>query len=132
MYDFQVVPSEWDTSRALICRFELPNLGLYTRACIVDDGDSPITCNIPDPEVIAIGAVTRGWDAKRDQQGNYRIHYVWRREQASEEGYFSCHNFGTDDNDPVGLYIVYPSEKLATSHDSVRNVFCIPLLQSLK
>ena len=42
--------------------------------------------------------------------GVIRVHYIWRREQTPEEGYFSCYNFGTDPNDPAGLYILYPSE----------------------
>ena len=116
MYDFQVVPSERNTSHALRCQFERPNLDIYTRACISRDGNSPVMCIFPNTEDLSvIQSLTRGWGSSRDVEYStegyiMRIHYVWRREQTSEEGYFSCHNFGRDNNDPVGFYILYPSE----------------------
>ena len=120
MYDFQVVSSEvdiseLDTSLALRCQFELLTLGRFTKACIVNDGDSPIQCTFPDPNQRVIGALIRGWGSRRGELdvpgGINRTLYVWRRDQTPEEGYFSCHNFAGDvPNDPVGLYILYPSE----------------------
>ena len=119
MNAFQVVSNEVDiselnTNLALRCQFELLDLGQYLRACIVNDGDSPIQCNFPNTQQIVIQALIRGWGSRREEQnsgqGVNRTLYVWRREQTPEEGYFTCHNFGGDPNDPVGLYILYPSE----------------------
>ena len=119
VYDFQVVSNEaelneLDTSLALRCQFELLDLGRFTRACIVNSGDSPIQCIFPDPNLRVIGALIRGWGSRRGELdvpgGVNRTIYVWRREQTPEEGYFNCHNFRTDTNDPAGLYILYPSE----------------------
>ena len=119
MYDFQVGTSESElsqlnTSLALRCQFELLDLGQFTRACIVNDGDSPIQCTFPDPTQRVIGALIRGWGSLKGELdvpgGVNRTVYVWRRDQTPQEGYFSCHNFRTDTNDPAGLYILYPSE----------------------
>ena len=119
MNDFQVVSneselSELDTSLALRCQFERLTIGRFTRACIVNDGDSPIECSFPNTQQIVIQALTRGWGSLRgelDVPGGFnRTSYVWRREQTPQEGYFTCHNFGTDTNDPAGLYILFPSE----------------------
>ena len=120
MNDVQVVSSEvdiseLDTSLALRCQFELLTLGRFTRACIVNDGDSPIQCKFPNTQQIVIQALIRGWGSVRVDVnvpgGVNRTLYVWRRDQTPEEGYFSCHNFAGDvPNDPVGLYILYPSE----------------------
>ena len=117
VYDFQVATSETDTSLALRCEFErtdLDNFFRFTYMCLVGDGFSPIMCsNINNPETIhpAMDRITRGWGNNRAVEDGHRVHYLRRREQTPEEGYFSCHNFGTDtNNDPVGLYILYPSE----------------------
>ena len=121
MNDFQVVSnesdlSELDTSLALRCQFERPNLGGFTRACISRNGNSPVACDFPDTEDLnVIIGLRRGWGSGRGVETRAngditRIHYIWRRDQTPEEGYFSCHNFRTDTNDPVGLYILYPSE----------------------
>ena len=108
VYDFQISMNEMDTSSALRCQFERTDLnvfGNYTYACHVGDGDSPIMCRPPDQIFI-----TEGWRSKRSVEDGHRIHYVWRGEETPEEGYFTCHNFGSDYNDPAGLYILYPSE----------------------
>ena len=116
VYDFQVVSSEVDTSSALKCQWETPGVGRFTYACQDPDGDSPIVCRSSNQESIILSGdtITRGWSNSRADessgQGIIRIHYIWRREQIPEEGYFSCYNFGTDANDPAGLYILYPSE----------------------
>ena len=134
MYDFEVVSSEVDisdlnTSLALRCQWELPNVGRFTRACISPNGNSPVICTFPETEGInVVIRLTRGWGSGRDvetsAQGDIRIHYVWRRDQTPEEGYFSCHNYGSDtNNDPAGLYILYPSEW--PSLMTVREMFCI-------
>ena len=137
MYDFEVESSEvelsqLDTSLALRCQFERPNLGRYTRACISRDGSSPVECDYSVTEADVIQFLTRGWGSRRaierSIEGNItRIHDVWRQEQASVEGYFSCHNFGSDTNDPAGLYILYPSEwpSLMTVREREREMFCI-------
>ena len=121
MNDFQVVSSktdtsELDTSLALRCQFERPNLGEFTRACISRNGNSPVVCDFPDTEDLnVIIALTRGWGSGRGVETRAngditRIQYIWRQDQTPEEGYFTCSNFRTDTNDPAGLYILYPSE----------------------
>ena len=118
MNDFQVETdtSELDTSLALRCECERPNLGEFTRACISRNGNSPVVCDFPNTEDLnVIIALTRGWSRGRDLETRAngditRIHYIWRRDQTPEEGYFTCYNFRTDTNDPAGLYILYPSE----------------------
>ena len=116
VYDFQVAPSEVDTSSALKCQWETPGVGRFTYSCHVPDGNGPINCppNNPNNIIINEDSITRGWSAGRgdvsSSQGVIRLHYVWRQEQAPQEGYISCYNFGADANDPAGLYILYPSE----------------------
>ena len=132
MYDFQVATSETDTSSALRCQFErtdLDNFGRFTTFCHDGDGDGPIVCsNINNPETIhpAIDRITRGWGSNRAVEDGHRVHYLRRREQTPEEGYFTCHNFGGDTNNyPVGLYILYPSEWSSLYTDSDREMLCI-------
>ena len=145
MYDFQVLSSEselseLDTSLALRCEFERPNLNRFSRACISPTGSSPIICDFPATGDLVIIALTRGWGSTRDFETRAngditRIQYIWRRDQTPEEGYFSCHNFRTDTNDPAGLYILYPSEwsSLLTLIERDVLYYIIPLLlQSLK
>ena len=69
MYDFQVVSSEselseLDTSLGLRCQFERPNLGRFTKACNLNDGDSPTICNT---QQIVIQSLTRGWGSLRGE-----------------------------------------------------------------
>ena len=99
MNDFQAVSSEselseLDTSLALRCEFERINLGEFTKACIVNDGDSSIECTFPDPNQRVIGALIRGWGSLRGELdvpgGVNRTLYVWRREQTPQEGYFTA------------------------------------------
>ena len=113
MNDFEVATSEMDTSLALRCQWETPGLGRFTFSCHVPDGDGPIGCRTNDQENIDISGdtITRGWSTRRGEDDDVmRMQYIWRREQTPQEGYFSCHNFGGDTNDPAGLYILYPSE----------------------
>ena len=116
MNDFQVVSSESDTNLALRCQWETPNVGGFTYACHVPDGNGPIDCpaNSPNNIINTADTIFRGWSAGRGDesrsQGVIRLQYVWRREQTAQEGYFTCFNFGIDTNDPAGLYILYPSE----------------------
>ena len=113
--DFEVATSLTDTSLALRCQWETPGLGRFTYSCHVPDGNGPIVCPATNQQVITFsGDTTRGWSASRGEEDSgedvIRIQYIWRREQTPQEGYFSCHNFGLDPNDPAGLYILYPSE----------------------
>ena len=117
--DFEVATSETDTSLALKCQWETPqgpNDGRFHYACHVPDGNGPINCPGTTQRNIIISGdtITRGWSASRQDEASgqnfIRIHYIWRREQTAQEGYFSCFNFGFDPNDPAGLYILYPSE----------------------
>ena len=143
MNDFEVATSETDTSLALRCQWETPGVGPFTYFCHVPDGNGPTACQNAEPDNIIISGdtITRGWSARRGEEGSgedvIRIHYIWRREQTAQEGYFSCYNFGQDPNDPAGLYILYPSEwpSLMTVRERERDVlyYIIPLLlQSLK
>ena len=114
--DFEVATSETDTNLALRCQWETPGLDMFTYSCHVPDGDGPIDCPPNNPNYINNSGdmITRGWSARRGEEGSgedvIRIQYIWRRDQTAQEGYFTCYNFGGDTNDPVGLYILYPSE----------------------
>ena len=119
MNDFEVAASETDTGLALRCQWEniqSPDQGTFHYACHVPDGDGPIDCPNDNPNYIILSGntITRGWSTRRQDEASgqnfIRIHYIWRRIQTSQEGYFTCYNFGTDTNDPAGLYILYPSE----------------------
>ena len=111
-----VTTSETDTSLALRCQWKTPGVGPFTYFCHVPDRNGPTACQNSEPDNIIISGdtITRGWSASREEEGSgedvIRIHYIWRREQTAQEGYFSCYNFGFDTNDPAGLYILYPSE----------------------
>ena len=116
MNGFEVATSETDTSLALRCQWETPGVGRFTYACHVPDGNGPIECQDREPENInqSGDTITRGWSTGRGANEDIiRMQYIWRREQAPQEGYFSCYNFGQDTNDPAGLYILYPSEWLS-------------------
>ena len=119
MNDFQVATSETDTNLALRCQWETlqtDGQGTFHYSCHVPDGDGPIACQTGNTPNIDLSGdtITRGWSSRRQDEGSgqsfIRIHYIWRQEQTAQEGYFSCYNFGTDTNDPAGLYILYPSE----------------------
>ena len=82
----------------------------FSNVCIIGDGTSAIDCmrngdgNIPHD-----GGIMRGWDTRREEEEGLRVHYLRRRQQTPEEGYYSCDLEG-DINNPVGVYILYPSE----------------------
>ena len=111
--DFKVLGSNSDTNRALRCQSELPSTDVtqFTQICLVGDGSSPISCKFKGPKTIQhAGTVIRGWSGTRDVKGGRRVHYLRKRIQTPEEGYFNCNFGGSDLNDPSGLYILYPSE----------------------
>ena len=116
MNDFEVATSETETSLALRCQWETPGVGGFTYSCHVPDGNDPINCpGTTQRNIVRSGdTITRGWSVSRGNESSggdvIRIHYIWRREQTAQEGYFTCYNFGGDTNDPAGLYILYPSE----------------------
>ena len=87
MYDFQAVSSEselseLDTSLALRCEFERPNLGVFSRVCISRNGNSPVVCDFPDTEDLnVIITLTRGWSSGRGVETRAngditRLHYI--------------------------------------------------------
>ena len=88
----------------------------YSNGCIIGNGTSVIDCAYRGVGHIARnggktcnGIITRGWDAIRVEERGRRVHYLRRREPTPEEGYYSCDLEG-DINNPVGVYILYPSE----------------------
>ena len=133
MNDFEVATSETDTSLALRCQWETlqdPSTGRFHYSCHVPDGDGPIACFAPSQQDIVLSGdtITRGWSSLRQDEASggdvIRIHYIWRREQTPQEGYFTCYNFGQDTNDPAGLYILYPSEWPSLLTVIERDVMC--------
>ena len=87
----------------------------FSNGWIIGNGTSPISCCFGDVEHIPhYGPPTRGWDTRREEENDRRVHYLRRREQTPEEGYYSCHiegfNSFPDTNSPRGVYILYPSE----------------------
>ena len=65
-----------------------------TYGCHVGDGDTPVPCVYPEPEYIGFGSsapITRGWSGFRANEGDRRVHYLWRRRETPEEGYINCH-----------------------------------------
>ena len=114
VYDFEFVNSNGDTNRAMRCQSELSSSVVPepTHVCLVGGGDSPVVCNAVSMNTIEWrgDGVTRGWSAMRMANvGGSRVHYVWRRWETPEEGYLNCY-FRLDNNELVGLYILYPSE----------------------
>ena len=82
----------------------------FSNACIFGDGTSAIDCMYQgDGWITHQGVITRGWDTRRAVENGRRVHYLRRREQTPEEGYYSC-DLEKDINNPVGVYILYPSE----------------------
>ena len=115
MYDFEFVNSN-DSNRALRCQSELSvsEVPESTHACHVGGGDSPVICNARSKDTHTIdwrnnGGITRGWSGRRANEGSHRVHYLWRRRETPEEGYFNCY-YRLDTNELVGLYVLYPSE----------------------
>ena len=110
MYDFdENNGNNFDGS--LRAESELPVADVvFSQACIIGDGTSAIDCMFDgDGHIPHFGASTRGWDTRREEENGRRVHYLRRREQTPEEGYYSC-DLERDINNPVGVYILYPSE----------------------
>ena len=89
---------------------ELNSTVRFSNACIIGDGTSAIDCMYQgDGWITPFGPITRGWDTRRAEENGHRVHYLRRREETPEEGYYSC-DLQHDINNPVGVYILYPSE----------------------
>ena len=101
-------------SNALVCRSERTKdeTNEFTHGYLQANGTNPITGG-DDPNIFT--TVERGWDTRRDVANNHRFHYLRRRDDNPEEGFYNCH-IQSDLNTPVGLYILYPSES-PSSHD---------------
>ena len=117
-----------DFEDAFVCRAELTGPSELTAGYLVADGTSPIEGG-DGPLILHYGPIERGWDTRRDVSGNRRFHYLRRRQNSSEEGYYNCHIQG-DMNTPRGLYILYPSE--FPYHDTVIHTLSLSLLQSVQ
>ena len=106
-----------NNSDGLECRAERTEAETlqYTAGYLVADGTSPIQAG-DDPLILHYGDPERGWDTRRVVSGNRRFHYLRRRENIPEEGYYSC-NIQGELNAPAGLYILYTSE--SPYHDTV-------------
>ena len=117
-------------SDGLECRSERTeaDTSVFTNGYLVADGDSPIESGI-EPVILYYGAQERGWDTRRVVSGNRRFHYLRRRENNPEEGYYSC-NIQGELNAPAGLYILYLSE--SPYHDTVIHTLSLSLLQSVQ
>ena len=104
-------------SNGLECRAErtTAETSEFTAGFLVADGDSPIQSGI-DPVILHYGNPERGWDTRRVVSDNRRFHYLRRRDNSSQEGYYSC-NIQGELNSPTGLYILYPRE--SPYHDTV-------------
>ena len=98
-------------SNALVCRSELTadETGNYTHGYLVGNGTAPLPTADDGPVILPYGLPERGWDTRRAVEDNHRFHYLRRRDDNPEEGYYNCRITG-DLNTPVGLYILYPSE----------------------
>ena len=112
----------------LECRAELTEAetSQFTTGYLVADGDSPIQGG-DGPLIFHYGPTERGWDTRRVVSGNRRFHYLRRRQNSSEEGYYSC-NIQGELNSPAGLYILYPSE--SPYHDTVIHTLSLSLSSS--
>ena len=101
-----------DFDGSLRAESELPVADVeFSQVCIIGDGTSAIDCMFEGVGYIPHfgGTITRGWDSRREEEEGLRVHYLRRRQQTPEEGYYSCDLEG-DINNPVGVYILYPSE----------------------
>ena len=116
-------------SNALVCRSELTanETGNYTHGYLVGSGTAPLATSGDGPVILPYGPPERGWDTKRDVENNHRFHYLRRRDDNPEEGYYNC-RINRDLNTPVGLYILYPSEPTLYARDLHTHT----LLQSLQ
>ena len=125
--DFTVSSSNSD---GLECRAErtAADTSEFTNGYLVADGDSPIQAG-DGPIILYYGDPERGWDTRRVVSDNRRFHYLRRRENSSEEGYYSC-NIQGELNAPAGLYILYTSE--SPYHDTVIHTHSLSLLQSVQ
>ena len=117
VYDFAFVNSNTDLNRAMRCQSELSvsEVTRHTYVCHVGGGDSPVICGYLDQVHISFSGsgTRRGWSERRvADEGGRRVHYLWRRSETSEEGYFNCY-FRLHTNELVGLYVLYPSEYLS-------------------
>ena len=112
VYAFEFVNSNVDLNRAMRCQSELSSSEVpeFTHACLVGGGDSPVTCNLGSQNTINFqDGITRGWSGRRADVGGRREHYLWRRQETPEEGYLNCY-IRLDNNELLGLYVLYPSE----------------------
>ena len=114
-----------NNSNGLECRAERTEAETseFTNGFLVADGDSPIDGG-DGPVILPYGPTERGWDTRRDVSDNRRFHYLRRRENIPEEGYYSCNIHG-ELNSPAGLYILYPSE--SPYHDTVIHTLSLSL-----
>ena len=115
-------------SDGLECRSErtertIADTSVFTNGYLVADGDSPIQSG-DGPVILYYGNPERGWDTRRGFSDNRRFHYLRRRENNPEEGYYSCH-MPFDMNTLIGLYILYPSE--SPYHDTVIHTHTLSL-----
>ena len=112
-------------SNGLECRSErtTAETSEYTAGYLVADGNSPIQAG-DGPVILHYGDQERGWDTRRVVSDNRRFHYLRRRQNSSEEGYYSC-NIQGELNAPAGLYILYPSE--SPYHDTVIHTLSLSL-----
>ena len=113
VHDFEIVLSNTDDSKALVCQSELTSNLVDPSAitgCLVGDGRSPVSCGVAGPESVGReGKMTRGWSGRRGTQDHHRVYRLSRRREIPEEGYFNCIIL-FDINPLSGLYILYPSE----------------------
>ena len=115
VYAFEFVNSNGDLNRAMTCRSELSSSEVpeSTHVCLVGGGDSPVICNAGSQDITIEwrnNGITRGWSGRRAANvGGLREHYLWRRWETPEEGYLNC-VFRLDNNQQLGLYVLYPSE----------------------
>ena len=118
-------------SNGLECRSERTEAetSVFTTGYLVADGNSAIQTGGDGPLIIHYGDPERGWDTRRVVSGNRRFHYLRRRQNSSEEGYYSC-NIQGELNAPAGLYILYTSE--SPYHDTVIHTHSLSLLQSVQ
>ena len=109
MYNFTVNGNNFAGSLRAVSELPVADVP-YSNAWLVGDGTSVIGCCHADARHIAhSGPTTRGWDTRRETENGLRVHYLRRREQTPEEGYYSC-NLEGDINSPRGVYVLYPSE----------------------
>ena len=111
MYDFDENEDGNNFDGSLRAESELPVTNVeFSNGCIIGDGTSAIDCAYNGVgHVPHTGPPTRGWDTRREEENGRRLHYLRRRQQTPEEGYYSCDLEG-DNNSPRGVYILYPSE----------------------